>query len=463
MEAYRSHTVAARPAVPGCAASASRRPAGARAKAGVLAVVLLLAAVAAGRAQNSRPDPRWQAWLGCWRPESAPAAAGAKARLVCVLPVPGTPNVEIAAVVDSEIVSRDTVVATGERRATNQDGCDGWESATWSSEGQRVYLHSEFGCPGGLKRTTSGLMTLTPDGHWLDAQGVALRGQIAVHVVQYADAGLPSTLPGDIVAALRVRGLAVGLSREAASAPVTLADVVEASHVLYPALIEAWLGGAGQGFRLDAKKLVALSDSGVSDRVIDVMVALSYPEVFAVNPASGLNEFAPAAETRRAPVYADSLYGTRYAQSSCYSPWGWDYYGPWSYSPYGCGYYSPFGYSPYGYGYNPWYGGYGWNYGGGTVVIVGGGGGGQSAPHGRVVNGHGYTQSGQPSGGGNQARPRDRNAPAPQSERSGNSGSSSSAGSSPSTSSGSSAPPPSSTSSRPSSSSGEGRTAKPRP
>jgi len=434
-----------------------------------LAVGLLLGA-AVGRAQNPRPDQRWQAWLGCWRPESAPAPAGATARLVCVLPVPGTPNVEIAAVVDSEIVSRDTMVATGERRATSRDGCDGWESATWSSEGQRVYLHSEFTCPGGLKRTTSGLMTLTPDGRWLDAQGVSLRGQMSVRLVQYADAGLPGALPGEITAALRGRGLAVGLSREAASAPVTLADVVEASHALDPALIEAWLGGAGQGFQLDAKKLVALSDSGVSDRVIDVMVALSYPQVFAVNPASGQEEFAPVSATRRAPVYADSLYGTRYAQPWCSSPWGWDYYRPWSYSPYGCGYdspfgYSPYGYSPYGYGYNPWYGGYGWNYGGGTVVIVGGGGGGQSAPHGRVVKGHGYSQDGQTSGSGNQARPRGGNAPSQERQRSSDPGSGSSAGSSPPSSSGSSAPAPpsSSTSSRPSSGSSEGRTAKPRP
>jgi hypothetical protein len=283
---------------------------------------------------------------------------------------------------------------------------------------------------------------------------------MVVHVVEYADAGLPATLPAEILAALRERGLAVGLSREVASAPVTPADVVEASHRVEPALIEAWLAGAGQGFRLDAKKLAALSDSGVSDPVIDVMVALSYPEAFAVNPG-GRDQVAPVEATRRVPVYADSLYGTRYAPSSCYSPWGWDYNGPWSYSPYGCGYYSPYGYSPYGYGYNPWYGGYGWNYGGGTVVIVSGGGGGQSAPHGRVVNGRGYNRNGQSSGSANQARPRDRNAPAPQTERSRNSGSS--AGSSPSTSSGSSAPPPSSTSARPSSSSGEGRTAKPRP
>lgn len=447
--------------------AASRWPAGAAVRTGVLAAGLLLAAAAAGRAQNPGPDPRWQAWLGCWRPDGGTVPADAKEHLVCVLPVPGTPNVEIAAVADSQIVSRDTVAATGERRALSREGCDGWQRATWSSEGQRVYLHAEFSCSGGLKRATSGLMAITPDGHWLDAQGVALRGETAVHVVQYADAGLPRSLPAGIAEALVGRGLAVGMAREAASAPATLADVVEASHAVEPALIEAWLAGAGQGFRLDAKKLVALSDSGVSDRVIDVMVALSYPKAFAVNPASGLDEFAPVSAGRREPVYSDSqyaAYGNRYAQPLCYSPWAWDYYGQWG-SPYGCGYYSgfyspfgyaPYGYAPYGYGYSPWFGGYGWNYGGGTVVIVGGSGG-PPAPHGRLVKGRGYTPSGQPSGGGNQAHPRGAGAPSP--DRSGEPRSSGGS----SASSGSSSSRPSSPSPPPSSGSSEGRTAKPRP
>jgi hypothetical protein len=426
--------------------------AGASGKAGVLAVGLLLAAAATLRAQNARPDPRWQAWLGCWQPEgaSATAASGAE-RLVCVMPVPGTPDVEIATVVDAQIVSRDTVAATGAHRAISRDGCEGWESAAWASEGQRVYLHSEVTCPGGLKRSTSGLMAMTHDGQWVDAQGVVLHGEMAVHVVRYADAGLPGTVPAEIISALHGRGMAVSMAREAASAPVTLADVVEASHNLDPALIEAWLAADGQGFRLDAKKLVALSDSGVSDRVIDVMVALSYPKEFAVNPSSAADEFAPVAEARRAPAYGDSLrggYGRGYQQPwGFYSPWGWDWVScsPISYScysPYGWGYYSPFGYSPYeyapyGYGYSPWYGGYGWNYGGGTVVIVGGGG--QSASHGKLVKGRGYTQSGQSGGTGNQARPRSGDVRAE-----------------PRATSGASAPPPS----RPSSSGG--RTAHPR-
>ncbi len=451
-----------------CRVAALRRPAGRGRWAGGLAAGLLLAAAVPALAQTGRPDPRWQAWLGCWRPEGkvAPGAAAA-APLVCVTPLAGSAGVQIATVADSGIVSRDTILATGERRGVNRDGCEGWQSADWSSQGQRVYLHSEISCGGGLKRVSSGLMAMTPDGDWLDVQGVELRGQTAVQVVRYRDAGLPATLPAEVASGLAGRGMAAGLSREAATAPVALADVVEASRSLDPALIEAWLAETGQGFKLDARTLVALSDSGVNDRVIDVMVALSYPKVFAVNPASGQSEYAPAAEPGRAPAYLDSLYGqygAGYPHPFGFTPWGWDYYAcsPISYScysPYGWGYfgYSPYGYQPYGYGYNPWYGGYGWNYGGGTVVIVGTGTG-QAAPHGRIVKGRGYVGSGTTGGTGGQAHPRGESAPsgrraAPESGSSAGSGAS--AGAAPAPSSGSSA--------KPSSSSGEGRTAKPRP
>ncbi len=307
-------------------------------------VALLLAAAATASAQN--PDPRWLAWLGCWAPRGAAApAAGAKAHVVCVTPLADVAGVEVASVVDTQVVSRDTVLATGERRAISRDGCEGWESADWSSEGQRVYLHSEYACPGGLRRTSSGLMALTADGAWLDVQGVVLRGRTAVHVAKYEDAGLPVTLPDEIWEVLLHRAWPVGRSRLAAMARPTPADVVEASRNLDPALVEAWLAENGQGFDLDAKQLAALSDAGVADSVIDVMVALSYPGVFAISPASSQGAVTP--QMRPSAGSADSLnggYGAGYVgQWGYYSPWDWDF-GPWGYSPFG---YAPYGYAPY--------------------------------------------------------------------------------------------------------------------
>jgi hypothetical protein len=452
-------------AIQSCRVAGLRRPAARSAKFGALVLIAAAVSAAPARAQQPRLDPRWQPWLGCWVPQlggaSATAADSADGRQVCVIPATGTSGIEIATLEGSEIVARDTVDASEARVPFTRQDCNGWQRVEFSAGGQRAYLESEMTCPGGLTRGTSGLMAISSTGDWLDVQGVEMGRQTGVHVVRYAPAKLSATLPDEIRSALQDHELAVGMARAAAAAPLTVADAVDASRHVDPAVAEAWLAEEGEGFALDAKRLVALADSGVPDRVIDVMVALSYPGVFSVNPASSRGEYSAVEENRRAPVaYPDTMYRGAYAYRhpwGYYSPWAWDYgwCSPLSYScysPYGWGYYSPFGYSPYGYGYNPWYGGYGWNYGGGTVVIVGGGGGGYVPnSHGRVIKGRGYTPGQNDQSSSSSARPRSRDS------------SGSSASARPSAPSSAQPAQRGSSSGSSSKSGSSGRTAKPRP
>jgi len=210
-------------------------------------------------------------------------------------------------------------------------------------------------------------------------------------------------------------------------------------------VVEAWLAEEGAAFPLTGKQLEALADSGVSPRVIDVMVAMTYPSVFTVAAPSARGGFGGAEASVRAPL-PDTMYAARrpYDAYGLYAPpvpWGWDYYSPWSWSLYG--YYSPFYYSPYGqfapYGYGGYgYGGYGgYYYGGGTIIVVSGGSGSANPPqpHGRIVNGHGYQRdqgdiAASHSGSAGYSGPRD------------NAGSGGYSGSSGSSSSGTSAAPP---------------------
>jgi hypothetical protein len=201
-------------------------------------------------------------------------------------------------------------------------------------------------------------------------------------------------------------------------------------HVDRP-VVEAWLLERGQGFELDAKRLVALADAGVPGTVTDLMVALSNPKVFAINrsarEAELMRQMGQTAVTgRTVPVYA-------------YSPFGW--------GPYGS-YYSWYG-NRYGYGYGPGYGygyGNGWYYGNTPIIIVnrndagsGSNGGATVTTRPRMVNGQGYTEG------------RTVTSPSTNSGSSGSSGSSSSSGSSGGGSTGGST------------SGGGERTAKPRP
>ncbi len=355
----------------------------------VITLLLLAAAPLAAGAQQSQGDPRWQAWLGCWTPVNGAAQSPTgKTPTVCVSPAGN--GVDVATVVDTQVVARDHIEVLSGRQPVTRSGCTGWETAAWSREGDRVYRRSEYTCPGDVKRSTTELIAMTPSWEWLDVQGLDAHGGTGVRVLRYRSAAIPAV--PEIASALEARASDISLARGGAAAPPTTADVIEASRAVDPGVAEAWIAEEGEGFALNGKLLVALADSGVSSQVIDVMVAMSYPKAFAVAAPSTQGEFSRVSTSRRVTP-PDTSYAYRqpyYYGSGYYAPYGWDYYSPWSWSPYG--YYSP-------YGYAPWYGPYGyggWYYGGGTIVIVptgGGSAGGNPPQHGRIVNGRGYTRN----------------------------------------------------------------------
>ena len=421
---------------------------------GLALTVPALAGAQQAATQSSRIDARWQPWIGCWR-AAAPQMNGVTfsqpradaTSLVCVIPATGSAaapsNVNVLTVANGKIVSRDTIEVTGENVVRSKDECSGVEKAEWSSDGRRLYVSSDFSCPGNLKRTSSGLFAMSPEGEWVNVQEVNAGGNKGVRTLRYVTASASATLPSEISDALGERGVAEMTARSAAGAPLTTANIVEASHKLDPMVVEAWIVDRGQKFDVDANKLLALSDAGVPGNVTDAMVAVTYPKAFDVNPAPDESGLATIGEAQGSAGSDDASTGTRvpvmmlpYSRYN-YSPFGYspydsygDAYAPYGYSPYG---YSPYGYSPYGYapsGYSPYggyyspysaYSGYGGVYGGGwyapPVIILKGSG--TPQPQGRAVNGRGYTRT-QPRSGnqsernGNTASPRPVVSPPPQ-------------------------------------------------
>lgn len=389
---------------------------------GLVATVPAIGAAQESGSHTAQLDARWQPWVGCWRP-AAPQTPGvtfsaprnSDAPLVCVVPAAGaaspSSSVNVLTVSNGKIVSTDTIDATGRNVARSKDGCTGVENAAWSTDGRRLYVTSDFTCPGNLKRTSSGLFAMSPRGDWVNIQGVDAGGNKGVHTLHYTDAGIPSALPGEISQALHAHGLSVTTARAAAGARLTTANVVEASHKLDPVVVEAWVIDRGQGFGLDANQIVALADAGVPGNVTDAMVAVTYPKAFAVNRSNGDSDVANIEAVQgasgsnvnavdRGDVRVMMMPGySRYN----YSPFGYspyDYYGygysPYGYSPFG---YAPYGYSPYGGSYSP-YAGYGAAYGGwySPPIIILKGNATPALPHGTAVKGRGYTR-GSPANG----------------------------------------------------------------
>jgi hypothetical protein len=354
--------------------------------AGLATLGLVAAApLAAQGTTGGETDPRWQGWVGCWRP-AAPALRGedsVAATVVCVLPAGGS-AVEVATVTNGKVASRDRIDASGEARAVTRDGCAGTERAAFSPDAERVYLKAEYRCTGLAPRISEGMFSITPGGDWLSISSVTVGAGAGVQVARYREAAPPADLPAEVVAALPARStMAAQTARLATASRATFEDVVEASKAVNPSVVQAWLVERGEGFQLDARRLAALADAGVPGNVTDVMVALSYPKVFALDRGTGR----PSA---RETVALGEGATRRGAWTTIDPFWGWGYGYP-GYYGYGWGYPGYYGYrNGYGYGYGSGLGGWYWN----TPVVVvvprdANPQGGVDRP--RVVNGRGYS------------------------------------------------------------------------
>ncbi len=326
----------------------------------VLASAALTIAPAAGAQGDSSP---FAPWIGCWDLVPRDNAPPSSER-VCVVPTERATVVDLVSLSGDSVISRQQLDASAAKRDVQQADCAGTESV--QGTGARVYLRTTLRC-GEQNRLVNSVMAMTRDGEWLDVRGVAFGSNVGVRANRYREAPVSARLPADVAAALRGRPRGMYAARVAAAGPVQLSDVVEASRFLEVGVLQTWLAERRQGFGLDAQRLVMLEQSGVATPVIDVMVALSYPEVFALD-RTALGDAPP---DTRGEMRGDGFAGDGYDG-------GW-------------------GYDPYGYGYGR---GSGWYYGGRPVVVVQRPAGGDTEDeHGKVVKGRGYV-SGRNDGSG---------------------------------------------------------------
>jgi hypothetical protein len=358
-----------------------------RASALLVAVALLGSAVAAG-AQNTQlasGDARWTPWVGCWQPvtsdgQTVQLAPNKAAAVVCIVPVAGSPSVDLVTV-EGSTATPERVDANGTQREVSREGCTGWEKAEFSPDSKRIYLRSEHQCTGNRSRTSTGIMSMSPSGEWLDVQGVKVGENSGVRVVRYGRVPAPAALDANMKAALQGNSLATSTAVLAASDAVTIPNVIEATKRVEPLVVQTWLAQRGQGFGLDAKQLAALADAKVPSNVIDVMVALSYPRAFAINLAQADGQVVPTEQTRANAEQQSSQYGPTVYMND------WDPLYSGSY-----GYYNRYGYRG-GLGYSGFYPGYWYQ---GTPVIITRPSGSVDTPQqetrGRMVKGSGYTR-----------------------------------------------------------------------
>ena len=373
-------------------------------------------------------DPRFQPWMGCWTPatQSAGPSVGPSPKppsMACVVPserIPG--SVDLVVFDSANVATRAAVPMPGTRVAKSIDGCEGVETAIWMPDDRRLLMQAELTCGRGAKRLETGLMTMSSAGEWMQVQHLDVGGNSATTVMtlRYVADSLGEWARLGASAAPSTQSL-----RLAVGAPLMNRDVLAVAKRAPAALTEAWITETRQAFAVNGKELLMLADGGMPSRVIDLMVAISNPEVFAVRTAGDDRTRPMAGDVITGGISSSRMLGgCRSMNDFCYGPggmgaWGlgWQYglspFDPWSLRyGYGGGLYG----GAFGYG-NGYY------YGNTPIIIVNrgdSGAGGSAAPQGRAVRGGGYTRAS--SGGGG--------SPPPPSVFGGSSGSGSGGGSS---------------------------------
>jgi hypothetical protein len=336
-------------------------------------------AVPTAERQAGLDDPRWSAFVGCWEPLGA-QEEGADAGLLCV--APAGQGVEMFTMVDGEVRTSDFLIGDGQPRPIQAEGCVGEESVSFSDDGRRAFTHSAYTCDG-IAQTGSGVLAHIASNQWIDVRAIEVDGERTSWVQRYRLVG------PDRAAAEGIENPGFGMETAARTARfvahrgVGFMEVEEAAREVDAEAVEGWIANRPEGFAPTAEDLEGLADAGVPESVIDVVVAKSFPERFAVNP-EGPTERVAERDDPRAYRGHTGYYRGRIPMS--FRMLG-----------YGFGYVPAYGYGGYGYSGYPGY----WGYRPSTVIIERR----EPEPRGRIVRGQGYVRPGS-GDSGRSAQPR---------------------------------------------------------
>ena len=325
-------------------------------------------------------DSRWLPWLGCWQlqeeqfdSERDSATYSPDRTFVCVAPSKVGSGITLRTISDQQILIERELSGDAIRKEVSENDCLGWEYNEWTTSGYRLFTKGELICGDGPGRTVNGLSFLANPSTWVDIQLVASGEHRHLEIRRYqpVSAKEEDRLLPDPSSPSGVDRSRILRARRESSTPLSLPDVREAAEKAPPRVVEAMLSETRPRFSIDAETLMALDDAGVEHQIIDLLVALAYPEHFSIEERRSNDEFWSGGGGYRA-----------------YSGYGGGFYDPIWYNglyPY---YYTPLGYNSWNRYYSPYfYGGYA-----SPFILFSGYGNNERVPTGQLANGTGYTR-----------------------------------------------------------------------
>jgi hypothetical protein len=310
-------------------------------------------------------DTRWLPWIGAWQLVSNTIQESESATKqdysIEISPAGDGNAIVMKSYRAGEFQLEKTILADETRRAIQDTDCSGWYKYFWSDTGRRLLFESVSICPGEEPRLISGMSMITKDQVWMDVQRLKYGNDIAISVRKYESTGKRPLNDGRVVSDES------GRARFPVGFGFSIEEIIELSHKVAPEVIAVALVELRQTFPINSETLARLADENVPSDVVDLMVALSFPQKFTIeqdkiapvpNPGPGDSEYSGEPPFIWLPFGYWSIYGP-------YSPWYW--------------------YPAYGY------------WGSGWVIWSGGG---YSKDHhdrdghggGRLVNGRGYSR-----------------------------------------------------------------------
>ena len=220
-------------------------------------------------------------------------------------------GVRVTTFSDDELFLEEILYADGKRQPSSAGQCVGWQEVGWSTDADRLFTRSELACEEGNKRIVTGVSLFTDRRTWVEIQTIGSGVSRTVLVRHYRPAGKEATLLKSGISAEILRS--ASRARADIVSVMGIDDVIEAKSQVAPATLEALLMEQKEGFDLDSKALIQLDDAGMPSSLIDVMVALSYPDRFLVKRDSTPTHFTWTSHLGYPYHYAPFTYYYRYA------------------------------------------------------------------------------------------------------------------------------------------------------
>lgn len=243
------------------------------------AFAVLSTPVQAQEAESAGATHPWAAFFGCWLPIDGTRSLS----VTCIVPGESSPLEALQiSLVGQAVVRTVSLFADGTQREINDAGCRGFDVAAFSEDETRVYTRGTATCGTNPEQHTSGVLSITPDGHFLQVVAVRVGEQRTVTTQRLGLLRLedvPTTMQARVAPLAR---LASG-ARTMAAQPVRMPAVDEMLQSTDVAVVEAWMAETGTGLevlRLTRRDLERMVDANVPTRIIDLAVVLANPGHF---------------------------------------------------------------------------------------------------------------------------------------------------------------------------------------